>query len=367
MPSRKRNLGKTRKALKEKTKKEALVREQLEDELRATREKIKTIPNSGALLEQASFFSKLKEKRAKRQLACHHGCSLHSSEYSSPFSPVHQFRTSVEMMVGQKLATGSTLIESLIESFRRVKAVCEVDIDDDRSVRTAIKSFYVALGVSSLLCWNDGDLEQQNLEHLFCLYTSGVIIYLESYDEGLSPPPEDDEGSSAVIKDEWAHKARCIRLKMRLDDVLGGGERAAVRFFSKLVKKSNVVNNWPSWASCSCLVERQKQLKSHPKTSICSTCDIICRTTCLKRCGVCNVVQYCSRQCQRADWSLHRNHCVLLSSIMKKSTEAKQSESSEAAVLESSAPVVNAASPSPSQTISVLPSEDTYSPIVIEG
>ena len=319
MPSRKRNLGKTRKALKEKTKKEALVREQLEDELRATREKIKTIPNSGALLEQASFFSKLKEKRAKRQLACHHGCSLHSSEYSSPFSPVHQFRTSVEMMVGQKLATGSTLIESLIESFRRVKAVCEVDIDDDRSVRTAIKSFYVALGVSSLLCWNDGDLEQQNLEHLFCLYTSGVIIYLESYDEGLSPPPpEDDEGSSAVIKDEWAHKARCIRLKMRLDDVLGGGERAAV----------------PS---------------------------------CLKRCGDCNVVQYCSRQCQRADWSLHRNHCVLLSSIMKKSTEAKQSESSEAAVLESSAPVVNAASPSPSQTISVLPSEDTYSPIVIEG
>ena len=136
MPSRKRNQGKTRKAQKEISKKEALYRSQLEDELKATKEKIKTIPNSGSLLEQASFFSKLKEKRVKRQLACHHGCSLHSSEYSSPFSPVHQFRTSEELLVGQKLATGSTLIESLIESFSRVKTLSGVDIDDDRSVRT---------------------------------------------------------------------------------------------------------------------------------------------------------------------------------------------------------------------------------------
>lgn len=65
---------------------------------------------------------------------------------------------------------------------------------------------------------------------------------------------------------------------------------------------------------CSCLDERYKEVKSTPKMGQC------CNTKCahpdakverskLRCCSRCRSVTYCSRGCQRADWSVHKKFC----------------------------------------------------------
>ena len=121
------------------------------------------------------------------------------------------------------------------------------------------------------------------MEQLYSWYVAGVVIYLEAY-----------EGRD--------FKSRCVRLKMKLDDVIGGGERAAALFFAKR-------------APCSCLEEKKRFLKNLAKTSICAACNEIKDCTSLMRCGGCRVVQYCSENCQRADWPIHKDQCKTLRDI----------------------------------------------------
>lgn len=121
------------------------------------------------------------------------------------------------------------------------------------------------------------------MEQLYSWYVAGVVIYLEAY-----------EGRD--------FKSRCVRLKMKLDDVIGGGERAAALFFAKR-------------APCSCLEEKKRLLKNLAKTSICAACNEIKDCTSLMKCGGCRVVQYCSEDCQRADWPVHKDQCKILRDI----------------------------------------------------
>ena len=210
------------------------------------------------------------------------------------------FRTSIELVVNQKLAAGKNVVDALIESIPIFLATRNFQrFLDEPNCRETIKMTYSSVGANSVLHWDAGQAEQ-----LYAAYCAGMVIYLEEYVA-------------------FEHKARCIKMKMGLDDIIGGGERATTKFFVKRIP-------------CSCLNERKQRVKRQPKTSGCCACNGIKDCKSLMRCSNCLIVQYCSKTCQRADWPNHRGHCAMLRDCMVNGTKCgdnKWSSSSTKATL----------------------------------
>ena len=62
--------------------------------------------------------------------------------------------------------------------------------------------------------------------------------------------------------------------------------------------------------SCSCLKDMHLEArKTLPKTGICYHCKERKERTLLMVCSRCRITQYCSRECQIADWSRHKVYC----------------------------------------------------------
>jgi len=217
------------------------------------------------------------ERVNRRNGQCEHGITSFSIE-------PELFKSSFEMMISQFLANGKTLIEALIASFPIATSSFPGNLDDS-NFRESLKSLYLATGTNSVCSWEGYE------EEVYIWYCAGVIIYLEEY-EGLD------------------FKARLVKLKMRLDDVVGGGERAATLFFSKRIP-------------CSCLDEKKRRVISYPKTSVCCVCNEVkdCKT--LMRCGKCKIVQYCSEECQKDDWPIHQGQCETLGCYLKQGVKSR--------------------------------------------
>mmetsp|Transcript_27837 Transcript_27837/g.50339 ORF Transcript_27837/g.50339 Transcript_27837/m.50339 type:complete len:299 (+) Transcript_27837:59-955(+) len=297
MPSRKRNKGKARKTLKVTSSgddhqpvpqsyqhgKEEVVppRDEQQPRLQQRQHECDLIsPINACLL----FRDALEAQQVGLQ--CRHGCDSVPRTHAC-----FLLKVALDAEIIEQLSNGKSLIESLIRSFRIATQRCP-RVLDDRSTRESMKALFLAIGTESVQSWGAGPYEQVNTA-----YCAGAVIFLEEY-EGLD------------------FQARCIKLKMRLDDVFGGGERGATLFFSKRTP-------------CSCLDQKKRLLKPHPKMSVCCVCNESkdCKT--LRRCGGCNIVQYCSEKCQKADWPMHKGHCEKLSSYMKKGTKPSTSAATE--------------------------------------
>lgn len=59
----------------------------------------------------------------------------------------------------------------------------------------------------------------------------------------------------------------------------------------------------------------------------CSVC--LATTTSVKKCGGCHVTFYCSRECQKRDWSTHKSLCRQVSSENNESDESDESENND--------------------------------------
>mmetsp|Transcript_36948 Transcript_36948/g.66458 ORF Transcript_36948/g.66458 Transcript_36948/m.66458 type:complete len:257 (-) Transcript_36948:74-844(-) len=81
-----------------------------------------------------------------------------------------------------------------------------------------------------------------------------------------------------------------------LRDLVQGGERETTRFFSKRI-------------DCSCLKEKYKQVKHQPKLGMCSHCEQTKERRKFLVCTGCRNCQYCSKECQQADWPKHKDIC----------------------------------------------------------
>jgi hypothetical protein len=135
----------------------------------------------------------------------------------------------------------------------------------------------VAIGVNITL---DEDNLGMNYFHL-AAYLGQAIFALEQYD---------GNGDIAIFK--------AVRV---LCDFRGGGPREFIRFFLKRI-------------SCSCLKAKYSMIKkSLPiRMSECFTCKQSKELRSLMLCERCKSIQYCCKECQVADWSIHKGLCKVI-------------------------------------------------------
>jgi hypothetical protein len=75
---------------------------------------------------------------------------------------------------------------------------------------------------------------------------------------------------------------------------------------------------------CSCLDEDKKNAKQAPRTGWCSYCNNENLGLELKKCSQCKSAEYCSKECQVADWKgLHKKHCKELERAREHSAALK--------------------------------------------
>ena len=92
---------------------------------------------------------------------------------------------------------------------------------------------------------------------------------------------------------EMVYSTKILR---QLRDVKGDGSRSLIRFLAKR-------------ASCDCLQEMYKRVKTHTKMGVCYHCESYKEFMTLGECGRCGVAHYCNRNCQVADWPNQKSYC----------------------------------------------------------
>jgi hypothetical protein len=63
---------------------------------------------------------------------------------------------------------------------------------------------------------------------------------------------------------------------------------------------------------CTCLEGKVSSAKDCPKTDKCNGCKEQSESSRLMKCMQCLSIEYCSKECQRADWKSHKQYCALL-------------------------------------------------------
>jgi len=64
--------------------------------------------------------------------------------------------------------------------------------------------------------------------------------------------------------------------------------------------------------------------ETSPKTGICICCEKEKERVALSVCSRCMIMQYCSRECQVADWPTHRKECDSYVHAHKQQTQADE-------------------------------------------
>ena len=110
---------------------------------------------------------------------------------------------------------------------------------------------------------------------------ASAIVFLENYKETMSV----------------GEVFYCRGVGAKVRDIQGGNMRDLSKFYSKRL-------------SCSCLKKMYSDArKTLPKVGKCDYCDEVKERELLSVCSKCRVAQYCSRECQVANWSLHEKCC----------------------------------------------------------
>ena len=151
---------------------------------------------------------------------------------------------------------------------------------NNEDYRGIVKKNLVSNGVTYLLGEHSGPSNMS----LACVNT---LMLIDSYDPS-SPVPA------------GTFDARDAKNHLRNSDIISGCTRSLVKYF---------VNQIP----CNCLDEVYSQVKSTtPKIGKCQKCKETKARSSLYICTGCERIQYCSKACQMADVSRHKEHCKIL-------------------------------------------------------
>ena len=153
----------------------------------------------------------------------------------------------------------------------------------------------VRIGANKLL------VRDPNLDAILHLATS--ILALENYDEGgyYNSP-------NALFHN------RTVSSKVR-DFVCG----------SRGIKNRDVLKFFRKRITCSCLKKMHLEVrKTQSKLGKCSHCEVVKERALLMVCSRCRILQYCSRECQVADWAEHKGYCKECVSVHKQQQSKKR-------------------------------------------
>ena len=87
-------------------------------------------------------------------------------------------------------------------------------------------------------------------------------------------------------------------------ELFQGGTRTLLSFYQKR-------------ARCDCLKVKHDNVKAKPKLGTCYQCDKRVELSGLKICGGCGIAQFCSSDCQKMCWPVHKEDCETLSSFSR--------------------------------------------------
>ena len=155
----------------------------------------------------------------------------------------------------------------------------------DASYRQMARNIFVCIGTFMLL----DKVITVNQRQTSSVDIAQIILILENYDG--------NDFASTMISHVPAMKAR---------DLNNSGisvDRDLLKFLRKRL-------------ACSCLKEMHSEARrTLPKIGSCYNCKVAKQRASLMVCSRCRVAQYCSKQCQGADWSEHEQYCDVMTCI----------------------------------------------------
>ena len=194
-------------------------------------------------------------------IACDHGCGILSNDLDHPV-----------MKFIDEMFTPDSSVGSLLDVLQTTLA--EAVLNDER-YRDMLVKIFIRMGTNKLL----------NEEYNGALTLARTIVPLELYDG--------TESTRTVIN------CRRVQTKVRDLDNVASARRDALKFFSKRVP-------------CSCLKKmHQEARRMLPKIGFCYGCPKEKERVALSVCSRCMIAQYCSRECQVANWPEHKEDCDL--------------------------------------------------------
>ena len=273
MTSRKRNKGKERKAKK------------FEAEQVAKRVKARTTWQYWARGEMGLNVG---GNCIIQSIECNHGCNVTIPDENN--HPVCGFMDLYFMHCLGNSNKNMSNVNFLIELFNSYPQVWKHD-----NYREMAIDILVRIGANKLL------VRDPNLDAILHLATS--ILALENYDEGgyYNSP-------NALFHN------RTVSSKVR-DFVCG----------SRGIKNRDVLKFFRKRITCSCLKKMHLEVrKTQPKLGKCSHCEVVKERALLMVCSRCRILQYCSRECQVADWAEHKGYCKECVSVHKQQQSKKR-------------------------------------------
>ena len=204
---------------------------------------------------------------------CNHGCVLMIPDGNHPVAIfIDAFFIDCLFGEGSSLAEGKGkhVVDNLSDSFGTQLAVW-----NDDSHRKMAKDLLLGIGTIMIL----GNEEKILTVPKEIAY---AVMVLENYDGN-------GDIDSTMTTRYVSAKARDLR-----------SSRDVLKFYRKRL-------------SCSCL--KHKHLlarKTTPKMGACYNCGQTKNRAMLSVCSKCRISQYCSRDCQIADWPEHKEHCDIM-------------------------------------------------------
>jgi len=207
---------------------------------------------------------------------CDHGHTLMISDDHPVSSFMDNFYINLLKRHEEMKPLDLVVSETLRELFKS-----HVQIWNNESYRRLTIGILVRIGTDTLLRGDDVVLWSGAV----CLAQS--IVILEHYD---------GPGSINVA----LNCRRSISKRRDLEGDVSSITRDTLKFFRKRT-------------SCKCLKKMHLEArKSAPKMGICWNCKAKRERNTLSLCSRCMIFQYCSRECQLADWSAHERNCGVL-------------------------------------------------------
>lgn len=234
-----------------------------------------------AFLEEAIKLAAAEKKviEEEERANCKHGYnpSSSSSQDRSCEAYVQIFTTSYDAAMR---GCGGDILKSIKSASDEISKqyLGEKDVD-----AVCIKSWCLSEGTKFIL---NGNFLYAHITAMLAKFFEGIIVTLNNMNKSrfLLPVP---------IERVVDHS--------KMQELLLADEHTLVQFFRKQIP-------------CSCLDEKYEEVKSIPKRGICSNreCPLPNNMAVRKKmvyCVECRVVNYCSRECQVADWPGHKKEC----------------------------------------------------------